>query len=675
MAIMTSLISAITGMRNHSGAMDVISNNIANVNTVGFKAQRLSFAESFAQTLKYATSGSSGTGGRNPFQVGLGLKAGAIDTFYNQGTIESTGSYTDLAIDGNELFVVRKGSQNYYTRAGQFVLDPTGYLVHSTTGSILQGYKTVNGEVLKGILPEHIIIPLSDKSEAKPTQNIEFIGNLNSKMLPSGFTGAGSFYAAGNVLKNDARTLITSDGAGNFDSLSSILPGETQITVTDSGLNAYTFYYVIGTPEVNSRQFNNLEELYREIRKVFKGFSYTDNPGNPGQYILADTEGLITSITSNHAALDAVLNASTGLGLTQTFYRPAEATDNITDLVDAFGNSLNPTGDNTDVYTVTWRENGYSNSIKFSAVNTVDELLTNIKDRLPFAQSVTIDPATGKMTILPNVTLTATIQDIGLTASEVDGTDILSWNQSVSVFEDPVGKPVVSNVSLFDSQGDHHLVTFSFTKSATNTWLWTATYQIPGPTADVTLTRTAGYGNLLFTPGGSLAVSTSNKLRMETSNGSSKEILVNINWGAPNTFLGMTQVDNPTGVNSLQDGYAAGDLIDVNIDLAGKIIGNYSNGQSKTLAQVALARFRNPSGLHKEGESLYIPSVNSGEPMLVTLDESSFTSIISRGLELSTVELTEEFTKMIITQRGYQSSARMITTSDEMTQELVNLKR
>jgi flagellar hook protein FlgE len=305
----------------------------------------------------------------------------------------------------------------------------------------------------------------------------------------------------------------------------------------------------------------------------------------------------------------------------------------------------------------------------------VEELLTNIKDRLTFAQSVSIDPATGKLVIIPNASVTATIRDISLTAEDVGGTPLASWNQSISGFENPEAKPVVSNVSLFDSQGDNHLVTFSFTKTDTNTWLWNATYQIPGPTADVTLTRTAGYGNLVFTPGGSLAISTSNKLMIQTSNGASREIAVNVDWGAPNTFMGMTQVDNPTSVNTQQDGYAAGDLIDINIDDKGKVIGNYSNGQSKTLYQISLAKFRNPAGLQKEGESLYLPSINSGEAMLVTLDEASMSSVKSRGLELSTVELTEEFTKMIMTQRGYQANARMITTSDEMTTELVNLKR
>jgi flagellar hook-basal body protein len=386
-------------------------------------------------------------------------------------------------------------------------------------------------------------------------------------------------------------------------------------------------------------------------------------------------------MVSNHEVLNRVLNGETGLGSTGQFYRPAEATDNIADLIDAFGDGLgvgtnvNADGDNTDIYTLSWSENGYPNSIKFSAVNTVEDLLNNLSDRLTFAQSVSIDPATGKLVIIPKADLTATIQDISLTCEDLNNNPIIAWNASVAGFENPPGKPVTSNVAIFDSQGDSHLITFSFTKSGTNLWLWTATYQIPGPTPDVILTRSAGYGNLAFTPGGSLAISTNNSLLIQTTNGSTRDIKINLDWGAPNTFLGMTQVDNPTTVNTQQDGYAAGDLININIDEKGKVIGNYSNGQSKTLSQVALAKFRNPAGLHKAGESLFSPSINSGQPMWVTLDESSMSTVRSRNLELSTVELTEEFTKMIMTQRGYQANARMITTSDEMTTELVNLKR
>ena len=674
MSIMTSMFSAISGMRNHAASMDVISNNIANVNTIGYKAQRLTFSESFAQTLKYATGSSASSGGTNPFQVGLGMKAGAIDTVFTQGTIETTGNYSDLAIDGKDFFVVNKGNQNYYTRAGQFVLDAKGNFVHSTTGAILQGYKAIEGAVVKGVVPENIVIPLSDKSQAAQTQKITFTGNLNSNTDSAGYLSGGSLYAPGDPGSSSINSLLVSDGT-TYNSLSNAVPGETQVTVADANGNSYSFYYVVGTPVSGSRQFNNLDQLYKEIKKVFPGFNAALSSTNPGQYDYSDAKNQVVSMTSNNTYLNAALNSETALGTSQTFYRPAQSADKIADLVDASGVRLNQNSVSSDVFTLTWKENGYPTSVKFSGATTVSELLANIKDRMPFAQSVSIDPSSGKLVVIPSSSSTVTVSDLSITAADVNGTAIDTWDKSMSSFENPAGSPIVSNVSVYDSQGDSHLVTFSFTKTETNTWLWTATYEIPGSTAGTTITKTAGTGNLVFTPGGSLAISTTNGIKLETTNGSSKEITSVIDWGTPNTFLGMTQVDNPTSVNNTQDGYAAGDLVNVNIDDKGFIVGNYSNGQTKTLAQVALARFRNPSGLEKEGESLYSTTINSGEAMLETLDDSSLTTIQSGGLELSTVELTEEFTKMIIIQRGYSAGAKMITTADEMTQELVGLKR
>lgn len=674
MSIMTSMFSAVSGMRNHAASMDVISNNIANVNTIGYKSQRLTFAEAFAQTLKYATGPTDGTGGTNPVQMGLGMQAGAIDTIFTQGTIEKTGKYSDLAIQGDDLFVVRKGNRDYYTRAGQFALDSNGNFVNSTTGAILQGYKASEGTIIKGIVPQDIVIPLADKSQAAQTQKINFVGNLNSTTQSAGFMSGGAMYAPGDPGNSDIGSLIASDGT-IYNSLNNLVAGESQVTAADANGNSYTFYYVVGTPEAGSRQFNNLNGLFSEIQKVFNGFNATLSQTNLGQYDLTDTKGQVTSITSNSTYLNDALNAANGLGATQSFYRPAQTTDALSTLIDSAGTSINPNAQSSDIYTLTWNENGYPTSVKFSGVSTIQEFLDNVKDRLPFAQSVSIDPSSGKLVIIPSATSTVTVTDLSLTATDSTGTAIATWDKSFKTFDNPVGDPVVSNVSVYDSQGDRHLVTFSFSKTDTNTWLWTATYEIPGATTGSVITKTAGYGNLVFTPGGSLAVSTTNGIQVITTNGSQREINAAIDWGKPNTFLGMTQVENPTSVNNAQDGYAAGDLINVNIDEQGKIVGNYSNGQFKTLGQIALAKFRNPSGLEKQGDSLYSETINSGDPMLETLDEASQTKVVSGGLEQSTVELTEEFTKMIIVQRGYQANARMITTSDEMTTELVNLKR
>ncbi len=145
--MMRSLFSGVSGLRNHQVEMDVIGNNIANVNTLGFKASRVTFEEAFAQLVQGARPPGSYTNvsGLNPTQVGLGMNIGSIDLLFTQGNLEATGVNTDLAIQGDSFFVVSDGVQNFYTRAGNFVLDANGRLVASTNGFVVQGRMATDG--------------------------------------------------------------------------------------------------------------------------------------------------------------------------------------------------------------------------------------------------------------------------------------------------------------------------------------------------------------------------------------------------------------------------------------------------------------------------------------------------------------------------------------------------
>ena len=141
-------------------------------------------------------------------------------------------------------------------------------------------------------------------------------------------------------------------------------------------------------------------------------------------------------------------------------------------------------------------------------------------------------------------------------------------------------------------------------------------------------------------------------------------------------FHGLTLYDAEwTAWPETQDGYAEGELRSYSIDNTGTIIGSYSNGQTQNIAQVALATFQNPAGLQLIGENMYAQSVNSGDanPSAPGVGGKGF--IVPGALEMSNVDLAQEFTDMIITQRGFQANSRIISTSDEMLQELVNLKR
>ncbi|MCU0648949.1 MAG: flagellar hook-basal body complex protein, partial [Gemmatimonadaceae bacterium] len=176
--MLRSLFAGVSGLRNHQVRMDVIGNNISNVNTVAFKSGRVTFKEGFAQLLAGASRPPGDQGGINPIQIGLGMQIGSIDQLYSQGNLETTGLATDVAIQGDSLFVVRKGNQSFFTRAGNFQVDAQGNLVSPANGFIVQGRVYENGQLQDGI--RDIQLPFGQKVAAKPTDEMKLAGNLNA---------------------------------------------------------------------------------------------------------------------------------------------------------------------------------------------------------------------------------------------------------------------------------------------------------------------------------------------------------------------------------------------------------------------------------------------------------------------------------------------------------------
>ncbi|MBK6486398.1 MAG: flagellar hook protein FlgE [Gemmatimonadetes bacterium] len=209
--MMRSLFAGVSGLRNHQVRMDVIGNNIANVNTVAFKSGRVTFKEGFAQLLQGASRPPGDLGGTNPIQVGLGMQIGSVDMMFSQGNLETTGLATDVAIQGDSFFVVKKGTQNYYTRSGNFQLDSLGQLVSPTNGFVVQGKMAENGVFLPGV--QNITLPVGQKTAAKATDTTTLAGNLDAA-API-FTG-------------------TFDATGRADPLNVDSWTESSITVFDS---------------------------------------------------------------------------------------------------------------------------------------------------------------------------------------------------------------------------------------------------------------------------------------------------------------------------------------------------------------------------------------------------------------------------------------------------------
>jgi flagellar hook-basal body protein len=186
--MLRSMFSAVSGLRSHQTKMDVIGNNIANINTVGFKASRVTFQEVYNQTLKAASASTSATGrgGTNAHSVGLGVSVASIDVFHTQGGAQRTDKATDLSLDGDGFFILSDGAKNYYTRAGNFDEDPYGYLV-AANGLKVQGWTTRDSDgniVTTGSTREINLANLSMSPHA--SSMIRFEGNLNSRLPDDG---------------------------------------------------------------------------------------------------------------------------------------------------------------------------------------------------------------------------------------------------------------------------------------------------------------------------------------------------------------------------------------------------------------------------------------------------------------------------------------------------------
>jgi flagellar hook-basal body protein len=179
--MLRSLNSGVTGLINHQVRMDVVGNNIANVNTEGYKTRRATFSESFSQLIKGASRSESKAGGTNPMQVGLGVSIGSIDMIMGQGNLQSTGRLLDLGIEGNAFFGVSDGVGTYYTRCGAFQLDSQGYIMLPTNGMVLQGKMADSmGNFPPGTAIGNLQLPLNQQSPAKATTEVSIARNLNA---------------------------------------------------------------------------------------------------------------------------------------------------------------------------------------------------------------------------------------------------------------------------------------------------------------------------------------------------------------------------------------------------------------------------------------------------------------------------------------------------------------
>src|SRR5438874_8453235 len=183
--MMRSMFAAISGLKNHQTFMDVVGNNIANVNTTGFKQSRVTFQDILSQTVRGASSPQGGRGGVNPEQIGLGVLISGIDTIQTQGTLQSTGKLTDMAIQGDGYFVMNDGKQNFYSRDGAFDLGIDGTLTNPSSGMHVMGWQAdATGVVDTTTPPTNITIPVGAGMTGQTSTNLTITGNLDASTTP-----------------------------------------------------------------------------------------------------------------------------------------------------------------------------------------------------------------------------------------------------------------------------------------------------------------------------------------------------------------------------------------------------------------------------------------------------------------------------------------------------------
>ena len=258
---------------------------------------------------------------------------------------------------------------------------------------------------------------------------------------------------------------------------------------------------------------------------------------------------------------------------------------------------------------------------------------------------------------------------------------------------DPTGSSnYATSIQVFDSLGSTHLMTTYFTKTADQNWDWNTVVdggEVTGGTSGVL--EVVGSGSLAFDSSGDLISIDGAELYTTPGDTSSDPVFPRptatttagtLDWvnGAIQTQqvsidMQTSQYASPSVVVSQeQDGFGTGTLVKLSVDEFGNVVGNFSNGTPRQLMRIPLAKFTNPSSLSKIGSNMYAQSTSSGVPVIGTVG-SGVGSIFTNALELSNVDMAQEFVKMITTQRGFSANSKTITTTDEMLAEVINLKR
>ncbi len=275
--MMRSLYSGVTGLRNHQTKMDVIGNNIANVNTIGYKSSRVIFQDIYSQTIKPASTTNGSTGGTNPQQIGLGVQVATIDVLHTKGTPQYTGNSMDLSIDGDGYFIISDGTQTTYTRAGNLYTDAQNYLVDAN-GNYVMGfdldaagniqYDAAGKPLMQKIFvdPDYYDISINSNGEVvgldEATSVSTVLGNIAVALFsnPNGLEKCGENSYRTTVNSGDAQYCKpATEGAGKLN------PGTLEMANVDLTAEFADMIVTQRGFQANSRIITTTDEMLEEL--------------------------------------------------------------------------------------------------------------------------------------------------------------------------------------------------------------------------------------------------------------------------------------------------------------------------------------------------------------------------------------------------------------------------
>jgi len=596
MSLSSALFSGISGLSTLGNSMTVIGDNIANVNTVGFKSSRVTFQDVLSQTVA-TVAGTS--------QVGRGTSLADITSSFSQGSFETTESTTDLAIGGEGFFVVRDANNaesQFYTRSGEFRFDKDGNFT-SPAGYIVRGWEldATTGEDTGSITD---IVLQSFTSSPSQTTKVTLITNLDADATDKSVIG--------NVWDGVEATK-TYIGEAQYEYQSTLkvydsLGSTHDITIYyDKGTSANAYEFIVTcNPEEDSRQ--SMEFLTTDSGLGMLG---------KGTVTFNQASGAIENV-----AFQKFIGEKGGVGAATAWTGASTAA------ATSYGEYTGAEGPATTfVFTP-------------SGAATVQAGSTTAAITLAYTNAGVGGTETGTLSIpltykAGDILITDHGIEVALGAGDIVGGDTFS---------------------IAVAQGD--------ASNLSDLACW----------ATMTTTNDlSSNGYFTFSPDFIGGTATSTALSVELDIGSTFNS-ASASW--VNGSLSTTQYSSAsTTVFQSSDGYGAGDLQSVTVGTDGALTGQYSNGQVIPLYRVALAKFQNNQALFKVGGNLFQETRLSGDPTTSRPGTNGLGSLSPNSLEQSNVDIAQEFVKMITTQRGFQANSKIITVTDQMLAELINIKR